>query len=331
MAISRIGLSGPDEKRTKAMAAFRTGLLINALRKPLETNFRQDKNMKSRNSTRGYIPVQSTLVLLAFSFLVLVPVPCANAQEGETIVGRIVAWRSGKVSTQVPGLVRELRVRVGDKVKKGDVLAVFDTSQLLQDVARAEGELAAARAKLKIAIARESLKEKIYTRQKKLKRTSAFRSATYEEAALNLTIEKAGVLAARAQVVIQEANVARKKLDIKLSTVRAPYDGIITRLFTQEGAFVIPEDPHIIELVDDNSLEIEVDIPVRYIHFMKPGQTVDFSLDGKTYKARLRTILANVNPHSQTRAVRFKPLDIRLLKRHAVGQNTDVVIPDAHK
>jgi len=268
---------------------------------------------------------------LCFILLMVPPTTPAFAQDVEQIVGRIVAWRSGKVSTQVPGLIKELRVRVGDRVKKGDVIAHFDTSQLALEEALEKGALAAARSKVNIAIAQRNLQQNILNRQKRLKRTKVFLTARYDAAVLNVAIAKAGVSAARAEVATRQASLKRKQLDIALSSIKAPYSGIVKQLFTQKGAFVIPEDPHLIELVDTESLEIEVDIPVRYIHFMKPGEKVTFRLDGQTWAARLRAILPTVNMRSQTRAVRFKPLDISSLKLHAVGQNTDVMIPKTHR
>jgi len=257
--------------------------------------------------------------------------PLAKPFFSKRHVGRIVAWRSGKVSTQVPGLIKNLRVRVGDKVKKGDIIARFDTSQLALDEALEKGAPAAARAKVNNAIAQRNLQQNILARQKKLKRTKVFLGSRYDAAVLNVAIAKAGVLVARAEVAIKQASLKRKQFDIALSITKAPYSGIVKTLLTQKGAFVIPENPHLIELVDTDSLEIEVDIPVRYIHFMKHGEKVSFRLDGHTQTTKLRTVLPTVNIRSQTRAVRFKPLNISSLKLHAVGQNTDVIIPKANK
>ncbi len=290
-----------------------------------------DKPVKTHLSpTRLALFCTAKVMVLSTLFLVAEPTTPAFAEEVEPIVGRIVAWRSGKVSTQVPGLIKELRVRVGDKVKKGDIIARFDTSQLALDEALEKGALAAARSKVNIAIAQRNLQQNILNRQRRLKRTKVFLIAKYDAAVLNVAIAKAGVLAARAEVATRQASLKRKQLDIDLSSIKAPYSGIVKRLFTQKGAFVIPEEPHLIELVDTDSLEIEVDIPVRYIHFMKPGERVSFKLDGQTWAARLRAVLPTVNLRSQTRAVRFKPLDISSLKLHAVGQNTDVMIPKTH-
>ena len=292
--------------------------------------------MKNQVTLKGQAPFQTRgstgkalLALLSLMLLLSAYAPCVQAQEDSSIIGRIVAWRSGKISTQVPGLVKELRVRVGDRVKKGDILAVFDTSQRQLDVARAQGELAAAKSKVKIAKAKMALKENILARQKRLKRTNVFLVSKYDEAVLNHAIAKAEVLAAQAEVTTKQALLKRQKLDIELSTIRAPYSGVVKQLFAQKGAFVIPESPHLLELVDDSSLELEVDMPVSLLHHLKRGDMLKFRLDAKLYKARLRSVLPTVNMHSQTRAIRLKPLQISILKTHAIGQNIDVLLPAA--
>ncbi len=248
------------------------------------------------------------------------------AQDSEPIIGRIKDFRSGKVSTQVPGLVKELRVRIGDEVKKGSILAVLDTSRLESEMAQAEGELAAARAKVAIAKAEQALKQNIFARQKRLKRSAAFQKARYEEAYLNVQIAKAQVRAAEADVKIREASLRQKKLDIALSTIRAPYNGTVMKLFTQVGSFVTAEAPHILELVDNHALEIEVDLSAEMAERLKPGEMVTFQIhnSGKKHKARLRAILPQVSSRTQTRPVRFSPHDPTHLKHLAVGQNVSV-------
>ena len=157
---------------------------------------RQIIGEKRANGKQSLLRAASVMVL-SLAFLVLTPAlwtvqNCALAQDNG-ITGRLKAWRSGKVSTQIPGLVKALKVPVGARVKVGDILAVLDISRMKQDLAQAKFELAAARAKVNIAKAERDLAQNIFSRQKKLRRSAAFQKARYDEAALKLKISKANV------------------------------------------------------------------------------------------------------------------------------------------
>ena len=93
------------------------------------------------------LPAVATLIA---ALIQCVPTPAAaadpwqNTGRGsqpkgtEAIPGRISYWRTGKISSRIPGQIETLPVRVGDRVKKGDVLATLNTERLRADLAVAE-------------------------------------------------------------------------------------------------------------------------------------------------------------------------------------------------
>ncbi len=248
-----------------------------------------------------------------------------SSYGGIGLKGRAVSWRSGKVSTQIPGLVKSLSVKVGDYVKQGAVIALIDTDLLQSDLEQAQSELAEANANIIVAKAKMALKQNIFARQKRLLRSSAFQKSRYDEARLAFQIAQAEYKAVSAKGKIRETIVKRKKLDIALSVIRAPYEGVIRKLFTQTGAFITPEDPNLVEMIDTKSIEIEVDISVQDTGHYKMGQDVVFQNGATQFTAKVRSLLPSINIRTQTRAVRFTPLDKSVIEKLVIGQEVALV------
>ena len=246
-------------------------------------------------------------------------------QRTKGITGRIVATRAGTVSTQVPGLVKTLKVRVGQRVERGDILAILDTSQLERDLEVARSEVEIARANLAVSKAEQALRKNIFDRQRYLLESAGFNKGKYDDANLSLQIAIANRSRASSEVASRQANLKRKELDIKLSTIRAAYSGIIRRISAQEGTFVTAEEPHILDMLDDTSLEIETDIPVVQFNAFQLGQEFSFHVNGQNLgQARVRAILPEVNRRTQTRPIRLTPLDGSSISKLGLGQ--DVMI-----
>jgi macrolide-specific efflux system membrane fusion protein len=244
------------------------------------------------------------------------------------LTGRAVSWRSGKVSTQIPGLVKSVQVKIGDIVRRGDVLAIMDHVLLESDMLQAQSELAETSARTQVAKARMRLKKNILGRQKKLRRSSAFQQSRLDEAKLNFNIVEAEYKAAKARERIQHSTLQRKQLNIKLSTIRAPYDGVIQKMFTQVGAFITPETPNVLEMIDTSAIEIEVDIAVQDTKNYKKGAEVTFkNSNGDSFRAVVRALLPVINIRTQTRAVRFTPQDKTVIVNLVIGQEVTLIQP----
>ena len=84
----------------------------------------------------------------------------------------------GKVSSQLTGersvRVKELNVRVGDRVKKGDIIAKLSTEQLEADRKVAEGALAEAKALVTVAESRITGAKLVLGRQERLRKSTSF-------------------------------------------------------------------------------------------------------------------------------------------------------------
>ena len=227
--------------------------------------------------------------------------------ETAPVFGRLVSRMRGSVAAQTVGAVTEMRVQVGDRVAKGDVLAVLDIEKLTseRDARAATADAVAARAVA--AGARLERVEQEIARYEKLRRSAAFSKARFQDKEQERAWLRSELDAARAQLVQARAGLALAEMDLARGTVRAPYDGVVTALHTEIGSY-LKEGGAVVALVNDRKLEIEADVPAARIAALAPGAEVVLLLpDGTKHRARVRAVVPDENAMTRTRLVRFTP------------------------
>ncbi len=247
------------------------------------------------------------------------------------VIGRLVALRTGNVAARLAGYVDDIRIKVGDVVKKGQILALLSTESLKADVLLAESELLDAKADLSTKTAQADLSRTDLRRQQGLKSSVAFSQAKFEDAQKKLAVSMAEIDRANARVKIKEASLNKAKLNLAYASVTAPYDGVVVQSFTEKGSYLRTGDP-IAKLIDVQSLEVEADVPSNRVAGLTTGREVTFEFEGKlSYKAKVRSVLPSENSLTRTRTVRFSPVFEKKPVRLAEGQSLTINIPAGEK
>ena len=276
--------------------------------------------------------LQCLALLVALACVAVSPVFQVQAADKQaalsTLSGKLIFWRTSRIATPVMGRIASLPIRVGDRVKKGEILAEIDTQQLKAVLAVAESALAFARSDLTSAEARLTLEFTEYERAAKLKGSPAFSRARFEDSNNRVAVAKASVEAARAMIGTRQAEVARHELDVRLATIEAPFDGVVVRHLLTVGGLVSVEDPHILVMVDDTAPEIEVEVPVEQVSRLPVGREVDFSIGGGSREqARVRSVMPSEEPNAKTRLVRLDPTNATA--RYSDTEPVTVYLPNS--
>lgn len=186
-----------------------------------------------------------------------------SVQQHRRVTGELRAVRSSRVATREAGLVIEMSVREGTRVRAGDVLARLDDSLLQLELKRAEANAAAAAGIVDERDATLSWRE----RELELYTQSARRGAANVKEVLDAesttTIARARVLQARRLVGVAEARVELLRKRLSDMVVRAPFDGIVLARGAELGEWV-GEGDDLAQLVSIGEIEAWLDIPQRY-------------------------------------------------------------------
>jgi RND family efflux transporter MFP subunit len=200
--------------------------------------------------------------------------------------GYVVARRRATVSSKVTGKVLEVFVEEGKAVKKGQVLARLDDSQMRAGLEVARAQLAASRSAAAEDEARLREAERQYARLNQLIQEKVVGRAEVDTAQAAVESLQARIALARQQVEVAERQVTARETDLADTVVRAPFDGVAVSKDAQPGEMISPVSAGggftrtgICTLVDMSSLEIEVDVSESYINRVKPNQPVEAVLD----------------------------------------------------
>jgi len=221
------------------------------------------------------------------------------------VIGRLVATKSGVVAARTSGPVGEFLVQVGDRISEDQIIAVLVKDALesrrdlwAAEVAKAKAATATSRAELK-------LREQELKRLHDLEESAAFSQARTDDKSQEVAVAKSAIAEYRAALGVAEANLHLAEIDLYNADIRAPYGGVVTKRHTESGAFVRAGDP-LVTIIDDNTLEIDADVPTERIAGLTAGNMVSFQFsNGETGTARVRAVVPDENPLTRTRSVRF--------------------------
>ena len=205
--------------------------------------------------------------------------------------GSLMPLVQATVKARVAGDVLEMRVREGQTVRQGEVLARIDVRTLGAQADAQRAALDKARADLALATTNRDTSEAM------LREHFISRNA-YDAAQSAFEAAAAGVKLAEAQ-----ARLAQIGVDDAL--VRAPIAGIVSRRLVQAGEKVSPDLP-LLAIVDLSRLELEAPVPASEIPSVKIGQTASFTVGGYGER-RFAATVARINPVTDagTRSIRL--------------------------
>ena len=252
-------------------------------------------------------------------------VKMSEMTETVTVFGQIVAVRESDVATRVAGVVIEVPVQIGGSVAEGDVLARMDTARLEIELASAEASLAIATAGLEVAQAQADRAQNAFQRAEELLANASIATAQFDERVSDRASALGGLAEARARIVAAENAIDLARYNLTNATVRAPFDGVVLSVATEVGQFA-SSGSQVATLLDTGSMEVEANVPSRFIQALEPGRAVLGKNDaGSALTMTLRAVLPTEFSETRTRPVRFTLTTIE--QSFAIGQPVTLDVP----
>lgn len=189
-------------------------------------------------------------------------------QNSVTATGTIEAVTSVTVGTQVSGIVNKLYVDYNSQVKKGQVIAELDKTNLLSELNTAKANMASAQSQLNYQSANMKRYQTLY--QKGL-----VSADDYENALLTYRQTKEQVATAKEQV-------QRAQTNLGYATITSPIDGTVISKSVEEGQTVAASfnTPELFTIAKDlTNMQVVADVDEADIGAVKEGDRVTFTVD----------------------------------------------------
>jgi macrolide-specific efflux system membrane fusion protein len=241
--------------------------------------------------------------LLAWSVLreepppALATTPAVISDIEDTVVatGTLEASQMVSVGAQVSGQIKSLKVRLGDVVKAGDLIAEIDSTTQENDVRTAAAALVSVRAQKAVQLAALKQAELAFERQKMMLTEEATSRAEYENAEATLASTRAQLQALEAQIEQGQSALDTAKANLGYTKIRAPMDGTVVAVVVEEGQTVnaMQAAPTIVKLAKLDTITVSAEISEADVVRVKSGQTAYFTIFGnpeKRYYGKLHTV-----------------------------------------
>lgn len=239
------------------------------------------------------LAVWSVQALAAVPVRVVVPRP-ADFGEQFQLTGTLTADRAAGLSPRVDGLVREVKVDAGDRVKAGQVLVQLDDAVARHALARFRAQAAEAEASAGEA-------ERLLAEGRRLAADKFIPSSQVGTLEARLTQARAAADSARAAAAEQQELVRRHALP-------APFAGVVSAKQAEAGEWVQRGDT-VLELVATDRVRLDLQVPQERFAALGADATVEVfpdALQGQALPARVEARVPVTDPQARTFLLRLR-------------------------
>lgn len=224
-----------------------------------------------------------------------VPVETAQVKMGSisagiSYTGTVVSNNDSVISAKIMGIITSLPVKEGDRVKKGDILAVIDDSEYT-------GKINTLRQRVNTAELNYRFLDQQLSKYQQLFQAQAISEQNYLQYKLQRDT---------AASQLEEAKFALREVEVALENayIKAPFDGIVNSLQSQLGDMASPGKP-ILTLSDTSRLKVQVRVTETDLEMIKENMEVVLAspLLPKNLKSKVAKIFPSAEPQARSTIV----------------------------
>lgn len=212
----------------------------------------------------------------------------SNLSQIVNATGEISAAQLVDVGAQASGQIKKLYVKLGQQVKKGDLIASIDSTTQLNTLNTNKARLDTYRAQLVSAQVALRVKQRAFDRERALLAQDATSKADWENAQDALAAAKANVAELRSQIRQTQIAINTSEADLGYTRITAPMDGTVVSIPVEEGQTVNASQntPTIVQLADLSKMLNKMQIAEGDMGKVKAGMSLTFTTLADNTKKR---------------------------------------------
>jgi RND family efflux transporter MFP subunit len=183
---------------------------------------------------------------------------------GRAIPGQARSAHEAALSFRVGGRMMERRVKTGDQVKEGDIVATLDPAPYQSEVDSVSATLERARAAYRNAASQLDRDQQLFEKDIVAK--------------ARLETSDANAQQALAEVRSLEATLERRKLDLGYTVLHAPFGGVVSAVFAEAFEEVKPQQS-VVRIIDPEKIEMTINVPESLISLVPYAVDIKVSFD----------------------------------------------------
>lgn len=210
-------------------------------------------------------------------------------------VGEVFARNLVDVGAQVSGQIKELYVKVGDRVKAGDRVAQIDSIKQQNTLNQQLAALEILEARLNSAQISADIALKQYKREQNLAKQNATSEQNLENYKDSYNLKLASLKEIKAQIKQTQIEIDTARTNLGYTDIRAPFDGVVVSVPVEVGQTINANQttPTLVNIADLSKMEIRLQVSEGDVPNIKIGNRVEYSIlsnNTKKYSAQISSI-----------------------------------------
>lgn len=251
-------------------------------------------------------------------------------QEIREFTGTVYPLYQFIIAPKVSGRIIDVRRRIGDWVRKGEVVARIDDAEYQQAVLEAEANLKISRATLNETKSQFDLAKQDRDRVQSLQEKGIASSAELDAALTQYSAQESRIKLAEAQVEQREAALNSAKIRLGYTLLFAAKKGFIGERFVDEGALLAPNAP-VVSVIGIDTVLVRTTIIERVYGRIKIGQPAKIVVDAfpnKTFTGHVYRIAPMLQEASRMAQMEVEVLNDSLLLKPGMFTRVSVVLDE---
>lgn len=213
--------------------------------------------------------------------MITVATPDGNINDGISVSGKIEAAQTANISTRMMGTITHIYIKVGDKIRKGQLLATISSQDIQAKKAQTDAAITEAEANLKNA-------QKDFERFTNLYNKQSASAKELDNVTLHFNAAKARV---------ETASQMRNEINAMMAYTHltAPFDGTVTQRMADEGSMANPGMP-LLTLEQNSELQISATVGEADINQIKQGDRA--AVEIKAIGKKINCVISEIGPSS---------------------------------
>ena len=228
-----------------------------------------------------------------------------HVSQSLTVVGNLIGEQTVDVVPRTGGRLISMNVKLGDRVRRGQVLAKVEDREIVEQVRQAEASHRVGEATIRQREADLNLAQTNVERSRNLYGRQLLPKQTLDDAEARYTSAVAALDLARAQLAQSDARLQELRINLANTNVVSPVDGFVARRDLDVGAFASNNQP-VASVVDISSLRLVANVVEKDLRAVTVGDRASVDVDafpGEKFSGRIARLSPILDPSTRTAAM----------------------------
>lgn len=222
--------------------------------------------------------------------------------EHVVVVGNLIGAATVLAVPKVNGRIETVNVRLGDPVRRGQIIAKVEDREIQEQVRQAEATYEVSRATIRQREADLKLAQTNLERNRSLLERQLLPRQTFDDTEARYQSALAQVDLSKAQFDASKARLDELRINLANTVIRSPVDGFVGKRFLDPGAAVSPNAP-VASLVDIHTVRMVANLVEKDLKRVTPGTPAAVEVDafpGETFAGKVSRVAPVFDPATRT-------------------------------